>query len=298
MAKVTLEAVEQFSSTQQNQNQVGFFGLKDDGEEAVVRFLVDSMNDIDILTLHDVNVGGKYMKVSCNRESLNDNPNSCAFCASGMKMVQKAYIKMLAYSKSQTGEIIMKPCVWERGTNYAVKLREYLNNYGPLSDLICKVVRHGAKGDLKTTYEIIPNLSPAVYPSSVYIKDTSAFENYHVMGTLVKEKSNEEINIYLQTGQFPQAQPQNNTNNFTNVGVEFNNTPNYNSTGFMPAQQGYTFSGPANDFTNVNHQAQAQVVQQTVTTAPPVQEQFTQQIPQQRMPWQQAQQVQRPIRTY
>lgn len=291
MAKMTLDAVEQFSNNQNNQNSVGFFGLKDDGEEAIVRFLVDDISDIDILTLHDVNVGGKYMKISCNRESLNDNPNTCAFCAAGTKMNQKAYIKMISYSKSPTGEVMYKPCVWERGTNYAIKLREYLNNYGPLSDIICKVVRHGAKGDLKTTYEIIPNLNKAIYPDNVYIKDVSAFENYHVIGTIVKEKTNDEINEFLRSGVFPA------TNKPVNDQMpDFNsiNQVNYQSIGYVPPQTGYTFSGPANDFTNVQQQAQAQVVQPTVTSAP-IQQQA---MPQQRMPWQQSQQVQRPIRTY
>ena len=304
MAKMTLEAVEQFSNNQINQNSVGFFGLKDDGEESIVRFFVNDINDIDILTLHDVNVNGKYTKISCNRESLNDNPNACALCAAGQKMSQKAFIKMLSYSKLPTGEVVAKPCVWERGTNYAVKLREYLNNYGPLSDIICKVVRHGAKGDLKTTYEIIPNLNKSIYPDTTYVKDFSAFENYHVIGTIVKEKTNEEMVTYLQTGQFPAVQKNNDgMNDFPKGTIEnpqFNNV-NYQSTGYVPPQQGYTFSGSANDFTNVNQQAQAQVVQQTVTGAPS--QNFTAQqqapsMPQQRMPWQQSQQIQRPIRTY
>ena len=197
MAKMTLEAVEQFSNNQNDQNLVGFFGLKDDGDEAVVRFLVDNMSDIDILTLHDVNVNGKYMKVSCNRTSLADNPDKCALCAAGVKMSQKAFIKMIQYGKNNDGSIFAKPVVWERGTNYALRLREYLNNYGPLSDLICKVVRHGAKGDLKTTYEIIPNLSKSIYPDNVYVKNFSAFETFNVIGTIVKEKSNEDISIYI-----------------------------------------------------------------------------------------------------
>ena len=295
MAKVTLEAVEQFSSNQQNQNQVNFFGLKDDGDEAVVRFLVDSMDDIDILTLHEANVNGKYFKISCNRESLNDNPNTCAFCASGSKMIQKAYIKLLSYVKSPTGEISLIPCIWERSTNYAIKFREYLNNYGPLSDLICKVVRHGAKGDLKTTYEIIPNLSKSIYPDTAYLKDFSAFNNYKVIGSLVKEKTNNEIAEYLNTGQFlQQNKQQESINEFINVQ---NQQLNNQLGNFVQPQQGYAFSNSANDFTNVNNQVQAQVVQQNIPTTP-VREVPIQQIPQQTMPWQQTQQVQRPIRTY
>lgn len=294
MAKVSLETIEKFSNNAQDKNRVGFFTLKNDGEESVVRFLVDSMDDMDILTVHEVQAGGKYLKVSCNRE-LDESPDKCPLCASGSKLVQKVYIKMLQYGTDETGNIVCFPVIWERSPQYAIKLREYLNNYGPLSDIICKVVRHGGKGDLKTTYEIIPNLNKMIYPDSKFVKDTSAFVGYKVLGSLVKEKTADEMRTFLATGQFPMNQT---IQNDVDIQVVQNQAPNYQSSGYVPAQQGYTFSGPGNDFTSVNTQSYPQndAVKTSVTQAVP--QVPVQAVPQQRMPWQQSQQVQRPIRTY
>jgi len=303
MAKVSLDVAEKFdqqSNFNNSSNQVSFFSLKNDGDEAIVRFMYDDVSEFEILTCHNVKVNGRDVKVSCVRE-LNESPDKCPLCASGNQLSQRFFIKMLQYSKDPAENVTYKPVVWERSTQYALKLREYLNNYGPLSDIICKVVRHGAAGSMQTNYEIIPNLNKSIYRDEVYVKDDSVIKNYSALGGLVKEKSVEDIYTYLQTGQFPQAPAQQSevVPEFPAGTIEnpqFNNVPNYQSSGYVPPQQGYTYSGSAtgSDFTNVQRQAQAQVVQQSVTSAP-----VQQNIPPQRMPWQnQGSAVQRPIRTY
>lgn len=290
MAKFTFDESQQLTSSSQERGRVGFFNLKADGEESIVRFIVDSMDDIDIYTIHEVQSAGKFMKVSCNR-GLNEGLDKCPLCANGTKLTQKAYIKMLQYSTDDNGTVICSPVIWERSTQYAVKLREYLNNYGPLSDIICKVIRHGGRGDLKTNYEIVPNLSKVVYPDAKFVKDTSAFANYNVLGTIVKEKSAEDMITYINTGSFPQTQQNQQT---ANGGFVADTDIQFGNTGFTNTPNGYVYTGD--------------VVQQTVTSAPfttapqqngvPVQ-QTTTAMPQQRMPWQNtANQVQRPIRTY
>lgn len=310
MAKVSLDIAEQFQNQNNNNpNNVSFFSLKNDGDEAVVRFMYDDVKDFEILTYHSVKVPGsdgriRDMKVSCIRQ-LNESPDRCPLCAAGNQMIQRFFIKMLQYDKSDAGVVTVKPVVWERSTQYALKLREYLNNYGPLSDIICKIVRHGAAGSMQTSYEIIPNLNKAIYRDDIYVKDTSVIGKYSAFGPLVKDKSAEDMYTYLQTGQFPQApaqQPEA-VPEFPAGTIEnpqFNNVPNYQSSGYVPPQQGYTFSGPiGSDFTNVQQQAQAQVVQQSVTSSPVPSTPTQQQMPQQRMPWQnQGSAVQRPIRTY
>ena len=158
---------------------------------------------------------------------------------------------------------------------------------------------------MQTSYEIIPNLNKAIYRDDIYVKDTSVIGKYSAFGPLVKDKSAEDMYTYLQTGQFPQAPAQQSeaVPEFPSGTIEnpqFNNVPNYQSSGYVPTQQGYTFSGPiGSDFTNVQKQAQAQVVQQSVTSAPVPSTPTQQQVTQQRMPWQnQGSAVQRPIRTY
>ena len=50
MAQVTFDnAMAENNSNSQQQNGVGFFTLKNDGDSAIVRFMEESVNDFDLL---------------------------------------------------------------------------------------------------------------------------------------------------------------------------------------------------------------------------------------------------------
>ena len=205
-----------------DRSQIGFFNLKNDKEEAVVRFMYDDAEELKVLTVHQVMFNGKYRKVNCLRESAGDPADVCPLCESGLAPQQRIFIRMLKYEKAADGSIVAVPCIWERSVSYAYKLLGYIQNYGPLSDLICKIQRHGAPGDMKTEYEIIPNLSKSIYPDTVYTKLTDAFKDYNPLGTVVFNKNAEEIKYFLSTGQWPNTQA---TTNSTDNGEDAFNTP-------------------------------------------------------------------------
>lgn len=223
MAKISydnLEAVEALTANNNDSgSDVGFFSLKNDNDEAVVRFICDSVDDFEILTIHDVPVGSKYRKVNCIRDPREPIEN-CPLCSAGMRISNRIYIKMIQYNKvtdeQGIARIVPKAVVWDRHISYAKTLKSYLENYGPLSDIICKIIRHGKANDMQTTYEIVPNLNKAVFPDEVYVKDTTLFGTYSAFGTIVMNKSREDMNHYLATNEFPvqpstaQPQPSNN----------------------------------------------------------------------------------------
>ena len=182
-------------------NRVGFFTLKNDCEEAVVRIMQDSVESFEILTTHPVTVNGKYRRVNCIRNPY-EQMDKCPLCATDTKIETKIYIRLVEYT-NDNGNIIASPKVWERSISYANTLKSYLDNYGPLSDMVCKIVRHGAPGDMKTTYEIIPNLSKNVFPDNVYVKHSELFDGYSALGTAVMDKNFDELNEFVLTGQFP-----------------------------------------------------------------------------------------------
>ena len=62
-----------------NGNDVGFFTLRNDNDEAIVRFMCDSTDDFEILTVHDVQIGTKYRKVNCIRDPREPLDN-CPLC--------------------------------------------------------------------------------------------------------------------------------------------------------------------------------------------------------------------------
>ena len=211
MAKVDFNNMQDDSaystSGNNNGNDVGFFTLKNDNDEAIVRFMCDSTDDFEILTTHEITVGGKYRKINCIRD-FRDPVDNCPLCASGSKINQRFFIKMIQYDKTTdatTGSVHVTPkaVVWERSTAYAKTLKSYLDNYGPLSDIICKVIRHGRAGDMQTTYEIVPNLNKAIYKDEIYVKDASLFGDFNAFGTIVMDRTYDEIMQFQVTGEFP-----------------------------------------------------------------------------------------------
>lgn len=188
--------------SQQNNSQVGFFSLKNDGDEAIVRFMHDDTDSFEILGTHPIRVNGRFRRINCIRNP-HDPISACPFCESGENIEYRFFIHLLQYTNNSDGTVSIEPKVWERSISYANKLREYLNNYGPMSDIICKIVRHGKPGDMKTEYEIIPNLNQQIYKPDVFKKVTDLFDDYKALGRVVLDRSLEDIKVFLNTGDFP-----------------------------------------------------------------------------------------------
>lgn len=203
MARISFETFQETANTNQGNYDVKLFSLKDDGDEAIVRIMCDSSADFDIITTHTVKIGDNYRKVSCIRDPREPLDN-CPLCKSGSNIQQRFFIHMIQYEKDQAGNITATPVVWERAAKeYATKLTTLMQEYGPLSDNVFKIRRNGKKGDMGTTYEILYG-NPNIYRPDIYPKDTTPFEGYTALGKIVFDKTFEEINEYLATGNFPQ----------------------------------------------------------------------------------------------
>lgn len=187
-----------------NTNSVKIFSLKNDGDEAIVRILHDSVADFDILTTHPITVGGKYRSISCLRNP-HDPMDMCPLCKNGTKVQSKIFIHMIQYVTNQQGQIEAVPVVWERSLAYATKLKNDIDEYGPLSNCIFKIRRNGKAGDMQTTYDMRLG-NPNMYNEANYPKVVDAFKDYSVCGTLVLDKTFEEISSYLTSGEFPNTQ--------------------------------------------------------------------------------------------
>lgn len=182
----------------------GFFTLGGDGDEAIVRFMHDSTDSFDIVSTHSITVNGKFRNINCIRDP-REPLDKCPLCARGDRINNRIYIHLIEYVVDPTtNQVVAKPRVWDRSLSYAQTLKNYLDNYGPLSDMICKIIRHGARGSMQTTYEIVPNLNKQIYPDNVYVKPANAFENYTAVGTAVMNKNYQEMTYFVQNGTFPE----------------------------------------------------------------------------------------------
>lgn len=199
--------------TNSNENRPTFFSLAD-GEEKIVRFMHDSRADFKVLTMHEIMMNGNTRRVAC----LNEAPgqHNCPFCESNIpfsdrwgnehkisNLVARCYIRIVEYTQDETGKVVASAKVWDRPVSFARTLVGYLDNYGPLSDVICKVKRTG-KG-LETRYEVIPNLNKNIYRDDIYVKAPELFEGYDEVGTIVLLRNAEEMNYYIANGDFPET---------------------------------------------------------------------------------------------
>lgn len=189
------------SYTGNSEYRVGFFNIKP-GERAIVRFCIETENDFDIYTLHTTNrPDGKVMRVDCKR-SLTDSLDKCPFCMGNVKLEQKCYLRLIRYYQNSDGTFTPKAQIWERNVRSSIvtDLRNYLNDYGDLTSIVCAITRSG--NGLDTKYTVSPNLpNPEIYPV-----DWSDFADYTVAGSLVKEWSAQEMTDFLLTGEMPQKQ--------------------------------------------------------------------------------------------
>lgn len=231
MAKLNFDSVAHVNTTNENNNNygVGFFSLKNDGDEAIVRIMHDSVADFDLLTTHPITLGGKYRSISCIRDP-REPVDNCPLCKAGTKVQSKIFIHMIQYITNANGQIEAKPVVWERSFAYATKLKNDIEEYGPLSNCIFKIRRNGKAGDMQTTYDMRLG-NPSMYNEANYPKLPDAFKGYNALGTVVLDKNYEEISTFLTMGAFPDT-----------TKVATNENPNSTN-----ASESYTSSNATNE---------------------------------------------------
>lgn len=201
MSRVKIDDFEKYEVS--TNSKTNFFNLDNDGDSAVVRFMYESLDEIEGVACHTVKVGDKERKVACLRE-YGDPLDNCPFCAHKIAVSPRLFLEMKQYERTPDGRALTgqeSTVVWERGRSFIKKLTTLAMNYNPLCDYFFIITRCGKKGDSQTSYEILE-----------FRGDTSAVtdkslpeEPYDPVGTLVWDKTYEEMNVYLETQNFPQS---------------------------------------------------------------------------------------------
>lgn len=257
---------DQISYSEDGNFSVGFFSLKHDGEEAIVRIMCDSMADLEIMTVHPITVGASSFpnrQVNCLRDP-RDPLDMCPLCAAGEKIRQKVFIRMIQYDPT-TKEA--KAVVWDRVASvFAPRIKSFLENYGPLSHIMCKIIRHGTGKN--TTYDIVPNLNPQEFNETNYPIPEDAFEDFSVLGRMVMDKNAEEIIEFMRTGAFPEKTPNQNQPPQNTAPSNYPQNNNYgNVAGNVygaPPNNGYSAPTPNSGYSTPNQMPANQVQDPTV----------------------------------
>ena len=186
-----------------NGPRVSYFGLKDDGDSAIVRFNIHGLEDIAVDSVHRVKTGdGKTRTVSCLRSTPKDPIDDCPFCKNGEQPMYRIFIPLVEYRQGQNGTVEIVPAVWEQGVKTRNVLKGRIEEYGDLTNSLFKITRRGRTGSKDTTYDILP-ANPNVYKDEVFVKDMSAFDDPSYMNHFVMVKTADEIAEFYRTGDFP-----------------------------------------------------------------------------------------------
>ena len=246
-----LEQVQAQTSNNKDFAKVGYFNsLKDDKNEALVRFVYSNPKEFDLFVVHTVKVNNMTRYISCLRNG-NDPMDKCPLCNKGDKVKSRFFIKLIEYVKDEKGNNIPVAKVWDRPASFAKELMVYFKDYPDLRDVVFRVTRNGVKGDTQTKYTLVaPNQQ--IYNEQLYPKDFSAFENFDLSKHSYYALTYDEINSFIMTGQIPQKETTNATQNNAN-----NNNVNQN-VGGQPGAQAYAQQN-YNDVSGGIAQAQQQL---------------------------------------
>lgn len=193
MARISLDDIENYGVG----NSGSYFQLKDDGDNARVRFLYDEVSSITPYVVHEVETGEyddkgnpKTKYVNCLR-NYNEPVDKCPLCAAGYKQVPKLFLKLY-------NEDVGECQIWERGKTYAQRIANLAAHFNPLCNEIVEISRLGKKGDKQTKYEFLP-----LDNSEVNLDDYDCIEPLgRESSSLVLDKTAEELEAFLNAGSF------------------------------------------------------------------------------------------------
>lgn len=197
MAKINLGNVEQYKP----EGTFDFFNLKDDGDVAEVRFLYETLDDLDIRNVHKLELkSGKTMYVDCLRDDYESSMDLCPCCADGNKASLQVWIPLYDVREE-------KAMLWNRGYGFITgvllpTLTDVAEKNGKDGLPICAthfiIERHGVAGDSKTTYTVEP-----VETDDFMIDDLGEdFVIPTAIGKILHEKTAAELSSFVKNGYF------------------------------------------------------------------------------------------------
>lgn len=169
------------------QGGAGFFQLRNDGDVARVRFMYNSIDDVEGFSVHTVEINGRKRYVNCLRD-YNQPIDECPFCKDRQFVSAKLFIPIY---DEEDGTVK----VWERGKKFFSKITSLCARYPDVVSHVFEIERNGKPGDTQTTYEIYE-----VEHDDTTLEDLPEVPN--ILGGLVLDKTPEEMQYYLENGEF------------------------------------------------------------------------------------------------
>lgn len=188
MSRVTTEQARKITSS----NSTGYFSLKDDGNKAKVRFMYDSIADIETYAVHEVLVNGFNRHVDCLRDA--EGNGNCPFCEKGVKKTARTFFKLYNIDTDKVE-------IWDCGITRAPGIENILKmcQTKQLVNNVFEIIRRGKAKSTNTQYEINPLGS-----DDVGLDDLP--EAPAIYGRFVAQKTPADMEHYIMHNEFPKAE--------------------------------------------------------------------------------------------
>lgn len=191
MARVGFNEFDNYKS----EGNASYFKLKDDKDVAQVRFMYNGIEDVEGVAVHTVEVeGSQYGRdVNCLR-AYNEPIDECPLCKAGLKPKVKIFIPLYNVDADEVQ-------IWTRSKSYGATLSGLCSRYakkGNLVNNIFEIERNGKKGDKQTQYNAYQ-----IDSDDTELEDLP--EAPDPIGTVVMDKSFEELEYYAKHGSFPNS---------------------------------------------------------------------------------------------
>ena len=174
MARIGAEKAKDMGGSQSE-----FFSLKNDKDEAHVRILYETAEQLDIYATHRIEVDGKERYVECINPEGDERLPSCPGCTRDGYPSIKLFIKLFDITAQ-------KYKVWDRGKTFIPTITGFLDKYKALTNRPYDIVRHGVAKSMDTTYQL--------FPLDKDDKTLADFEKQpEILGTLVLVKTQQEM---------------------------------------------------------------------------------------------------------
>lgn len=193
MARLTGDNIEKYSSG--GSGKGSYFSLKDDKDTARVRFLYKDASDIEGFSVHKVTVGDRDRYVNCLFED-GGSIADCPFCQAKLPKFAKLFVPLYNEDTEQIQ-------TWERGQKFYGTISGLCARYPNLVSRTFDIERHGKKGETSTTYDIYPVGDADGTTVEDILDDCGVEELANPLGTIILNKTADEMDAYLSDGDFP-----------------------------------------------------------------------------------------------
>ena len=124
--------------------------LEDDGDSVTGVFLYKDYDDVLVADAH-------YVKTKHYSGYVHCCEDCCPACKKGIRIQSKLFIPFLVIAEFSEGYNEDTVVFWDRNKPFAYQLRkEVFDKYPNPANIMFKITRHGKRGDVNTTYSIIP----------------------------------------------------------------------------------------------------------------------------------------------